>query len=94
MFGFRGEAGMRTFVADPAMADAGKSSTPFVGPHSHLMTRAPLVDRAASLIQLGTAPPRTARMSRTIEPPGFDSGRAARNPDSIADPAASSTRWR
>jgi hypothetical protein len=49
IFGFRDEAALRTFVADPAMAEAWKRFDALVGPHGHVASDRPLVYRAPAL---------------------------------------------
>lgn len=45
----RDDAALRTFLADPAMADLWKELDAFVGPHGHVVGDAPLVYRAPTL---------------------------------------------
>jgi hypothetical protein len=49
IFGFRDEAALRTFVADPAMADAWRRFDALVGPHGHVASDQPLVYPVPSL---------------------------------------------
>lgn len=45
----RDDAALRTFLADPAMADLWKELDAFVGPHGHVVGDAPLVYRVPAL---------------------------------------------
>lgn len=47
--GLRDDAALRTFLADPAMADLWNELDAFVGPHGHVIADAPLVYRVPAL---------------------------------------------
>ncbi len=49
VIGFRDDAALRTFLADPAMAELWQAFDAFVGPHGHVTADGPLVYRVPAL---------------------------------------------